>query len=50
MAASQGRPGPGGHFGAGYCAAYVRTVGKKGRGSLALRVAGMEKIVEFEVW
>ena len=36
-------------FRAGTCACYVRSVGKKGKGSLVVRAAGMEKIVEFTV-
>ena len=36
-------------FRAGTCACYVRTVGKKGKGSLTIRAAGMEKTVEFGV-
>lgn len=36
-------------FRAGTCACYVRSVGKKGKGSLVVRAAGMEKLVEFTV-
>lgn len=36
-------------FRAGTCACYVRSVGKKGKGSIVVRAAGMEKIVEFTV-
>lgn len=36
-------------FRAGTCACYVRSVGKKGKGSLVVRAAGMEKVVEFTV-
>ena len=36
-------------FRAGTCACYVRSVGKKGKGSLVVRASGMEKIVEFTV-
>ena len=36
-------------FKAGYCAAYVRSTGKKGRGSLLLTCGDMEKSVEFMV-
>ncbi|MBO7122781.1 MAG: glycoside hydrolase family 2 protein [Treponema sp.] len=36
-------------FKAGYCAAYVRSAGKKGRGTLSLRCGDMENEVEFTV-
>ena len=36
-------------FRAGYCACFVRTVGKKGKGVLTVRSAGMEKRIEFSV-
>ncbi len=36
-------------FRAGTCACYVRSIGKKGKGSLVVRAAGMEKVVEFTV-
>ena len=36
-------------FRAGTCACYVRTRGKTGKGSLTVRAAGMEKIVEFTI-
>lgn len=36
-------------FRAGTCACCVRTVGKKGKGSLTIRAAGVEKTVEFTV-
>lgn len=36
-------------FRAGTCACYVRSVGKKGKGSLVVRASGMEKVVEFTV-
>ena len=36
-------------FRAGYCTCYVRTVGKKGKGTLTMQCGGMEKKVEFTV-
>jgi beta-galactosidase len=36
-------------FRAGYCSCYVRTVGKKGKGTLVVQCGGMEKKVEFTV-
>lgn len=36
-------------FMAGSCAAYVRTVGKKGKGSLTVNCRGQEKKIEFTV-
>lgn len=36
-------------FKAGYCAAYIRSTGKKGRGTLLLTCGDMEKEVEFTV-